>query len=180
MTVLSSVPLEIASHIFAFYLERIHSLVHSPLESRKAPPGPLLPSGVCKKWQQIVHSMPQLWVSVHIHAGHYYTTPLDKVRQQLRRSGQLPLAISFYCRTPYSFRRFEVIDFVKALAPHWGVLKLIMDQTHYATLFNGVIESPHLEKLHIHSHSEGEHYPSVRRRLEGGPDDERKGKERRR
>jgi len=91
----------------------------------------------------------------HIHADHYYTTPLDKVRQRLRRSGQLPLAISFYCRTPYSFRRFEVIDFVKELAPRWGVLKLIMDQTHYATLFNGVIESPHLEKLHIHSHSEG-------------------------
>lgn len=119
------VPLEIASHIFGFYHERSLSPVHFSLESRKAPLGPLILSRVCNKWKQIVYSTPQLWTSVHIYSDRSYTTPLDKIRQRLRRSGQLPLSISLFCVTSSS--ALKIIDFLKELAPRWGVLQLLMD-----------------------------------------------------
>ncbi|KAJ7180804.1 hypothetical protein C8R46DRAFT_1319110 [Mycena filopes] len=85
ISLIRSMPTEILSTIFAFTVSR------TTLQS-----APWTVSAVCARWRATVISQPKFWTSIVLDAMEYRDLPnLWRVKQQLLRSGELPLDIEF-------------------------------------------------------------------------------------
>jgi len=90
-------PIELIQMIFCWCLPPRNSAM-------SAKEAPLLLGRVCKAWKEISHSTPQLWSTLHLHATSELELQSQENQRQLygaaveawlRRSGRLPLSLSF-------------------------------------------------------------------------------------
>ncbi|KAJ7017899.1 hypothetical protein C8F04DRAFT_1153793 [Mycena alexandri] len=89
---------------------------------------PLLLGHICSVWRTIALSTPRLWSSIHIAEPHpdlapsFYDGCLRLVATWLRRSGALPLSISFH--RPAFREESPFFDAIAAFSPRWKHISL--------------------------------------------------------
>jgi hypothetical protein len=161
---LSHLPVEISSHIFAIYTEEVNS-EFNPLSLRVKHGGPLLLGAVSKFWRQVAFSTPHLWntVNIHILPNDNLRTKAELTKEWLARSRGLPLHLSLGCPT------WEVVELglnrliplfneLQHVSRRWRMLFLAISARLYPTFLGKVICASTLETLKLTHPSEEQAY----------------------
>ena len=154
---MTRIPLEILTHIFRLYLPSWDD------QTPGSPPSARHPSRlarVCKLWRATVESDPHLWTSIHFH--HTLTERGEEENKMqavfdlhLKRSGTLPLSLTFTCYH-FSESNSRLISlFVNRLRGHsrrWERISLHLPWNSFPLLFEFThCDLSSLEHLHISS-----------------------------
>ncbi|KAF8958489.1 hypothetical protein BDZ97DRAFT_1762121 [Flammula alnicola] len=141
-------PVEIASHIFTFYVDDLW-----PTRRR----APLRLAAVCKVWREIAFSTPRIWTSTAINLNPKQKIPpqVELASQWLSRSGKLPLFITLNIpvdqHTPVLPGRSTkaLFQLLRTYAPRWKQLDLFIPPTFHRSFLSGLRWAPLLEYIKI-------------------------------
>ncbi|KAF8956443.1 hypothetical protein BDZ97DRAFT_187377 [Flammula alnicola] len=118
------VPVEVASHIFAFCIPVHDRYSHCGVQKN----APLILGAVCKTWRAVAWSTPQLWTSICIAVyPRDFAVLADLAEEWLARSGKLPLSIHLYLKEDETISNFAVNPLIEVLYAHssrWRSLDL--------------------------------------------------------
>jgi hypothetical protein len=122
---------------------------------------PLVLSHVCRRWREIVHANPRLWVDLHINLS---SSKLHLVPFWFRQAGELPVRVAVHPNTAAppvltSTNPFKTVNSaaVRDLLPYLfriQALNLHVHQSALPVLFprGTVTDMPRLEQLYIEHH----------------------------
>ncbi|KAF8963307.1 hypothetical protein BDZ97DRAFT_2075982 [Flammula alnicola] len=162
------VPVEIASEIFTWCHEETYRpsvFGNSPKSDQGSP---LRLAAVCKTWREIAFKSPQLWTSLYIMHNPAQTAPfhLELVAQWLGRSSNMPIRLRLQYASTYEGIRREkdehitsLAALIRACAPRWNALNLIIPFSVYADFIRNLEGAPSLEYLRLDPMNDGvRHY----------------------
>ncbi|KAJ7657387.1 hypothetical protein DFH06DRAFT_1473336 [Mycena polygramma] len=137
-------PQDVVEGIFLACLPTSYYAVMSPATA------PLLLGRICSAWRSIAFAMPSLWASLHIVFDFVVSNEERKAAfvDWLKRSGQLPLAISSTFVTRHHKAMSSVMDLLIPLAPRWRTLQIFkMDVSDFVQL--GAVNAPRLANVRL-------------------------------
>ncbi|KAF8959900.1 hypothetical protein BDZ97DRAFT_1364012 [Flammula alnicola] len=150
-------PVEVASHIFTFYVHGTDSTQPSYKTASSAKRGvPLVLAAVCKAWRRIVFATPQLWTTMNIDLSIAGDPALqvELATQWLRRSGNMPLSITVDAPPNDGSQRPDrhtgaLFEILKTYAFRWKQLALFIPNKFYSAFTEGLDDVPLLESLSL-------------------------------
>ncbi|KAJ3505218.1 hypothetical protein NLJ89_g7533 [Agrocybe chaxingu] len=162
----AALPVELLSRIFVFCIED-HSVpikrhtalnLHDPPYRRRTRPTGFILGAVCKRWQEIARSTPQLWttVSVKIKEGDIDFCA-QFTRDWLSRTGNLPLTLDIYqpedtqtiFGPPPAFDASPIFDKINAHSSQWATISANVHSNLMRLLHGDENGAPRLHTLDI-------------------------------
>ncbi|KAJ7633399.1 hypothetical protein DFH06DRAFT_691571 [Mycena polygramma] len=141
-------PQDVVEEIFLACLPARHNAVMSPATA------PLLLGRICSAWRSIAFAMPRLWVSIHISVEFVAQSEERKAAfvDWLKRSAELPLAISCRSETAGGYAQSEavstVVDGLVPFASRWHSLDISnIHAIHFTKLC--VVDAPRLADIRV-------------------------------
>ncbi|KDR84140.1 hypothetical protein GALMADRAFT_236814 [Galerina marginata CBS 339.88] len=158
---LSFIPLEVASQIFAFFVNDSNGSFSDWPKSRYHNGFNWSPSfflaSICKGWRQIALITPELWTSIRVQIYSLSTILLqaETLTQCLARSGNRSLAIAIYAEnavaeeTNNNFNFSPLFDTLRQCASRWRELALRLPTCWYGNFIPNFPYAPRLETLQL-------------------------------
>ncbi|KAF8902228.1 hypothetical protein CPB84DRAFT_875048 [Gymnopilus junonius] len=153
---INSLPPEILSLIFYFYFLGFGSVLSSR-DRRERKSLPFRLGAVCRRWREVSCTTHVLWTRVYIHPTNRPSHPTEKehflqfVQEWLKRSGQLPLSITFrFLLEPGHFPGEHtphiraLVGMIKALSNRWSQMELDLDPAFLPLWGGPAVSAPEL------------------------------------
>ncbi|PPQ96163.1 hypothetical protein CVT26_004799 [Gymnopilus dilepis] len=164
----SNLPLEILATIFTHCVEahsnpfthKIFDNYYQVSFSKFDCSAPLILSGVCQRWRDIMLNLPELWTSPNVYLNSASKLPLQQeiLESWLDNSRTLPLHIGLCSELEGILE--PIFDQVKARSSRWETLCLVMSPRNYARFLRGLTSTPFLKSLHLNA-SQDDTRPNV-------------------